>query len=151
MYRPIYVISGVVIFLFGFAALNLATHAQTPRPLTDYSTVMEWAEKGDIDLAIITGHQIMLNMKAGGVFYTEMPPSDPLIQQLLDKKTRIIVRSEEVGPPTTLSVLISWTPIAVFIWAIWFFIGRPVNRMTARMEALLQLQKGELQPAKDLI
>lgn len=110
------------------------------RPLVDYSVAIQSIEKGEVNSAIFSGSRVMLILKAGGSLHTALPPTDPMIDRLLVKVTPIKVVLED-NTLTALMVLISWLPLAVFIWAMWFFIGRPVSRMTARIEALLQLQK----------
>jgi cell division protease FtsH len=131
----------VALGVFGFLLLlALFTLFQNPerRPSgseISFSQFLTEVDQGRVRDVLIQGSDIHGNFTDGRAFQTYVPNDPTLIQRLYGKNVSITARNPPSEVPWFVSLVISWLPFILLIWA-WMVLIRILRRIQLAVEKM---------------
>ena len=121
----------IIWLVFGAALLALFNLFQSPSSTSPgsqlaYSDFIAEVESQQVVEVVIDGRNLKGTAKNGRVITSVMPEGTDVVAVLDANDVRIIASPEDSGMPSSLSILLSWFPMLLFI-GIWVFFMRQMQ------------------------
>ncbi len=114
----------VVALFLVFLTRMFQEPASPPNPPVAFSDFMTKVQEGAVTDASIRGRAILYNLKdapAGqGEYLTYVPEGATVVDKLLEKKVRVVVKQEESGNNGLIMLLVNWLPMFLFVGMLFY-------------------------------
>ena len=117
-----------LIFLAVIVSANLfyAPQAFQKKKEINFSELISYVEKGQVEKITLTGNQAEGKLKGGVVFTSYLPNESEIMPLLKEHKTTILAKPEEKEQNSFFNIFISWFPMLLFI-GIWIYFMKQMS------------------------